>query len=266
MALLEVETLTVLSAPGRGRFRVGRSPESPTALLDEISFTVLPGQTTAIVGEGDSGTLPLALALSGFVAPASGRIVFQDQDLTGLRESRRRPLRRQMPLLFADEFGSLPEHLTVARLLVTAHANGGGSRDKAERLREIERAMDHAGVPHTVREEKPPALSPANRQRVALARALLQHPRLLILHDFTRGLDPAVSAPLVNRLSDLQEELGLSLLLLTGDIALADHLAPVLHVLSRGKIVDSGLRESVISDPQHDYTRRLIQTAVSRHQ
>lgn len=86
---------------------------------------------------------------------------------------------------------------------------------------------------------------------------------MLILRDFTRGLDPSLQAVLLNRLSDLKEELGLALLLITHDLAVADHMAPEIHVMSRGKIVDSGPRDSVISDPQHDYTRRLIASAVT---
>ena len=264
MALLEVENLTVLSDRHRDRSG-GRPGAKPVALVEDVSLAVPPGGTVAVVGEKESGTLPLSFALSGLVRASSGRILFQDQDLSRFRERQWQSIRRQMPVLFADEFDSLPPNLTVARLLASAHANGGGSREKGERIREIERAMDRAGVPVSLREETPPALAPVDRQRVALARALLQHPRLLILHDFTRGLDPAARATLVNRLSDLQEDLGLSLLLLTDDIALADHLAPELLVLFRGRVVDAGSRETVISEPQHEYTRRLIQTAVSRH-
>ncbi len=263
MALLVVENLTVPSPRPRGRSPLA-TREDPPPLVDDVSFSVPPGQTVAIVGENHDGTLPLALALAGLAPMAAGRVLLEDRDLTAMRERGRRKARRLMPLLFSDELGGLPAHLRVSRLLIHAHANGGGSREKGERVREIERAMDRAGLSPALRERVPDELDAADRQRVALARALLQHPRLLILHEFTRGLDPAARASLVNRLSDLREDLGLSLVLLTGDIALADHLAPEIHILSRGKVVDAGPRDRVIGDPGHDYTRRLIEGAVSR--
>ncbi|MCB1230102.1 MAG: ATP-binding cassette domain-containing protein [Verrucomicrobiae bacterium] len=266
MALLIVENLTVLPPRAReNRWGRIRPQEDARPLVDEVSFSIPPSQSVAIIGEKDSGTLPLAFALTGLTSIASGRIVFQDRELSNLRESQRRALRRQMPILFADEFNSLPPDRSIGQTLVAAHANGGGSRDKGERIREIERAMDRAGASLSLRDKRPAEIAAVDRQRVALARALLQQPRLIVLHEFTRGLDPASRAPLVNRLSDLQEDLGLSYLMLTSELALADHFAPELHVMTRGKIVDSGPRETIINDPQHDYTKRLIQTAVLRH-
>ncbi len=261
MALLEVEDLTVIETPPN---RWGRVGAEAARVVDGVSFSVPPGQTVAIVGEDHSGTLPLILALLGLARIAGGSARFNEREITGLSERQMRPVRRQMPALFPDEFGSLPPHQTIGRILIGAHASGGGSRGRAERIREIERAMDHAGLSLATRHQHPRDLGPADRQRTALARALLQQPRLLILQDFTRGLDPAAQAILWNRLCDLQEELGLALLVITHDLALADHLAPEIHVMSRGRIVDSGPRETVITDPGHDYTRRLIASSISR--
>lgn len=264
MALLEVENLTVLSPRRREPFR-NSLPEGPVALLDSVSFAIPPGQTLGIVGEKDGGTLPLAFALSGLSPISSGRIVFQDQELNGMRARQRQVIRRQMPILFSDGFDSLPPKTTVSRMLIAAHANGGGSKDKAERLREIERAMDRAGLAFSTREKTRESLTAAERQRVSLTRALLQHPRLLILHEFTRGLDPAAQAELVNHLTDLQQDLGLAYLVLTGDLALAVHLAPELLILNRGKVVDAGPRDEIIANPQHEFTKRLLQISATSH-
>ncbi|MCB1061726.1 MAG: ATP-binding cassette domain-containing protein [Verrucomicrobiae bacterium] len=260
MALLEVEKLTVIEPRSPTWGRVGTDPSK---LVDGVSFSVPPGQCVAIVGEHHSGTLPLTFALLGLAHVAEGRVVFNDREITNLSDRQMRPIRRQMPALFSDDFGSLPPHQTIDRILIGAHACGGGSRDKGDRIREIQRAMERAGLPLSSRHQYPRDLGPGDRQRTALARALLQQPRMLILRDFTRGLDPSLQAVLLNRLSDLKEELGLALLLITHDLAVADHMAPEIHVMSRGKIVDSGPRDSVISDPQHDYTRRLIASAVT---
>ncbi|MCB1076762.1 MAG: ATP-binding cassette domain-containing protein [Verrucomicrobiae bacterium] len=262
MSLLEVANLTVLDSrrPGRDAYA-----EDATRLVDSVSFALEERQTVAIVGEPAGGTLPLALAIVGLIPAAGGDIRFDGQSLVGLSDRRLRPFRRQMQVLFSDPFGALPSHQTIARMLLATRVFVGGSRARAERARDIERAMEMARLPMATRSRRPGDLEPSERQRAQMARALLFHPRLLICHDFTRGLDASIQASLLNRLCDLRDEYRLTLLVMTDDLAVASHLASEIHVLSRGKIVESGTPETIASQPNHEYTRRLIAATVTRH-
>lgn len=262
MPLLEVANLTVLDTRRPGW---GGHAEDAARLLDAVTFSVEERQTVAIVGENTSGTLPLALALVGLLPAAGGDVRFDGESLVGLGDRRLRPYRRKMQTLFSDAFGALPPHQTIARMLVGARQFAGGSRDQKERITEIERAMEKARLSLVTRSRRPEDLDPADRQRAQIARALLMHPRLLICHDFTRGLDASIQAALLNRLADLRDEYGLSLLVMTHDLAVADHLASEVHILSRGKIVESGPPAGVVAEPSHEYTRRLIAAALVRH-
>lgn len=261
MALLEITNLTVLDVrePGWRGY-----PEDAPRLLDAVTFSIEAGQTVAVVGENASGTLPLALALVGLLPVAGGDIRYDGESLAGLSDRRLRPFRSRMQVLFSDAFGALPAHQTVARLLLSARRLAGGGRDRASQIRDIEQAMEKARLSLLTRSRHPAELAPEDRQRVQLARALLFHPRLLICHDYTRGLDASLQASLLNRLCDLRDELGLTLLVMTHDLSVADHLASDIHILSRGRVVESGPPEAIVAAPSHDYTRRLIAAALPR--
>jgi ABC-type microcin C transport system duplicated ATPase subunit YejF len=261
MPLLEVANLTVLDARRSGR---GGYAEDASRLLDAVTFSVEERETVAIVGENTSGNLPLALAMVGLLPAAGGDVRFDGESLVGLSDRRLRPFRRQMQVLFSDAFGALPPHQTIARMLAGARTFAGGSRERAEHSLDIERAMEKARLSLVTRSQRPEDIDPADRQRAQMARALLMHPRLLICHDFTRGLDASIQASLLNRLCDLRDEFHLTLLVLTHDLAVADHLASEIHILSRGKIVESGRPADILAEPSHDYTRRLIVAALAR--
>lgn len=262
VSLLEVANLTVLD-PRRARW--GQYAEDAVRVLDAVSLSVEQGRTVAVVGETGSGTLSLALALVGLVPAAGGDIRYDGRSLVGLGERRLRPFRREIQVLFSDAFGALPPHQTVARTLqsTAAFAASRRGRDRIGVGLAVERALEKARLSLLARPRRPAELAPDERQRAQLARALLMEPRLLVCHDFTRGLDASLQAALLNRLCDLRDELGLSLLVLTHDLAVADHLASEIHILSRGRIVESGPPDLVTTRPRHEYTRRLVAAALA---
>jgi peptide/nickel transport system ATP-binding protein len=258
MPLLDVVNLTVLDAR-RPRWR--RFAEEAPRLVDAVTFSVEAGTTTAIAGEDGSGTLALAFALVGIVPTMGGDIRFDGNSLAGLREGRWRPYRRQMQVLFSETFGALPPHQTIGRMLLAARKFAGPPGDRSAVVADVEGAMEKARLPLATRDYRPGDLDPTIRQRAALARALLFRPRLLICHDFTRGLDAPAQASLLNRLRDLREEMGFGLLVMTHDLAVADHLADRIHVMLRGRFVESSTPNELLANPSHEYTRRLITAA-----
>lgn len=258
MPLLDVVNLTVLDAR-RPRWR--RFAEEAPRLVDAVTFSVEAGTTTAIAGEDGSGTLALAFALVGILPVIGGDIRFDGSSLADLRESRWRPYRREMQVLFAESFGALPPHQTIGRMLIAAQKFARTTGNRSAVRAEVEAAMEKARLPLATRDYQPGDLDPAIRQRAALARALLFRPRLLICHDFTRGLDAPAQASLLNRLGDLREELGFGLLVMTHDLAVADHMADRIHVMLRGRFIESSTPDELLSNPAHEYTRRLITAA-----
>lgn len=212
-----------------------------------------------------SGKLPLTFALVRLVTPNEGRITFDGVDITKLSERKFRTTRSDIQAIFPHEFGQLSNQLTLSKAftdLLQAHHR---KIEQKEIARRIEEAMERAGLPLFYRDEMPADLDSGERQRVALARALLLRPKLLICLDMTAGLDITVQADILNRLKDLQEIHGLTLLLLTHSLAVADHMSDYIHILNRGRILESAVPEEIVSSPEHDYTRKLVHTTSVFH-
>ncbi|MCP5540837.1 MAG: ATP-binding cassette domain-containing protein [Akkermansiaceae bacterium] len=262
MALLEIDDLTLTgSLPGRW---LRRRAETRT-LLDGLSLTVEKGGCTAIVCEEGGGKLPLTLALFRLHPVRSGAIRLDGEDIVPMSERHfHRHVRRRMQGVFPEDFQALNPRMRLEPALRAALALHEPKLQGKDRARRIEKAMELAGAPLSLRGRLPGEMSPADRQRGALARALLVQPRLLVGHDITRGLDASEQAEILNRLGDLRDSLGLSLLLMTHDLAVAAHMGDPIHILSRGKPVESGAPESIVHDPQHDYTRMLVAAAGTR--
>jgi len=255
VALLDIQNLTI-EETRRGRWLQyqGDNPK----LIDDLSLSVAPGQCVSIVGEKTSGKLPLVFALQRIIPVTTGRVLFDGEDIHRLSERRFRKIRAAMPVVFPDEFGALDPHRKLRRTLLSTLAVHTGRLSRIERENRIEKAMERAGANLMLREKLPGEMSPPERQRAALARALLLEPRLLVCLDVTSGLDAAAQASLLNRLSDLRERLNLTLLLITHDLAIADHMSDSIGILSRGRIVESGSPEQIVNHPEHEYTRQLV--------
>lgn len=258
MPLLEVENLVIEddSRPGLFRYRSGAR-----RLIDDVSFSVEKGQCFGLVGEDGCGKFPLTFGLLRLQAITSGSIRFEGAEVTRMKEKEFLSIRRHVQALFPLDFGQLPPHFTIERGFLGVLAVHEPHMKDWDRGLRIEEALKRAGASLSIRNLHPADLCPLDRQRAALARALMIRPRLLICHDFTRGLDVAAQAALLNRLCDLREEMDLSLLFITHDLAVADHMSDPIAILSRGRIVESGSPGAIANDPQHDYTRKLVSLA-----
>ena len=257
MPLLEVENLVIEDRrPGWFRYRSG-APR----LIDDVSFSIEKGQCFGMVGEEGSGKFPLTFSLLRLQAITGGTVRFEGADITRMKVKEFLSIRRQMQALFPLDFGQLPPHFTIERGILGVLAIHEPHMKSWDRGLRIENALEQAGAPISIRNLRPSDLSPLDRQRAALARALTIRPRLLICHDFTRGLDLVDQAALLNRLCDLRREMDLSLLFITHDLAVADHMSDLIAILSRGRIVETGSPEAIVNAPQHDYTRKLLSIA-----
>ncbi len=222
----------------------GRVLQTTTA-LEDISFDAYEGRILGVVGESGSGKTTLVRCLGGLEAPTQGTIRYRGASP------------REIQLVFQGR--SLNPRLRVRTSLGEALGNRGVSR--REQRRRGEELLDLVGLAPAVLDRFPGQLSGGQRQRVAIARALAMEPKVLLLDEPVSSLDVSVQARVVNLLLDLQEELGLTMVVVSHDLTLICYLSHHIVVLRDGRIVEEGETDTVFTEPKHPYTRRLLESA-----
>ncbi|KGH26752.1 MULTISPECIES: ABC transporter ATP-binding protein [Comamonas] len=247
---IEVEDLVHdFHAPGRGRgvFRA----------VDGLSLRLRRGSTHAIVGESGSGKTTTIRDIVGLGRPTSGRIRIAGTELTGLRGEALRQLRRKVQLVYQNPFSSLDPRQRVFDIIEEPLLNFEPLPAQERRQRVLD-MLERVGLPAAVLERRPHALSGGQRQRVAIARALVLQPEVVVLDEAVSALDVTVQAQILALLAQLQQDLGLSYLFISHDLAVVRQIADTVSVLRAGKVVDAGSVEDVFLRPTSDYTRELM--------
>jgi peptide/nickel transport system ATP-binding protein len=251
-ALLEARDLIVEFPSGR------RQP--PFRALDGVSVEVAAGETVGVVGESGSGKTTLGRAILGLVPIASGRVVFDGEDITEADRQARRRLSAELQVVFQDPYSSFNPTRTVGQTLAeTIRVHLDLSSDAIEeRVRSM---LERVGLPRDAAERYPGSFSGGQRQRIAIARGLMVEPRLLICDEPVSALDLSVQAQVLNLLRELQDELGVSYLFVAHDLDVVRHLSDRIIVLYRGRVMEEGDAERVYDHPSHPYTRALLDAA-----
>lgn len=256
MPLLSVENLTLLEQ--RRRRNWFRYDLSEKPLVQELSFELEKGGSLGLVGEARSGKHALVMALLKLQEVSGGSIHFAEVNTTAIGERHFRKLRKRLQAVFSDDFGQLVEAFTVDQMFREVLQLWYRDENREQWRERIEKVMVACRLPEAIRDLYPAELDAVERQEVALARALLCAPELLICHGFTRGLDAVQEAELLNLVRHAREEFGLTLLVVTDDLAVAHHLSEDIAVLHNGRLVETGPAEGIVSHPEHDYTKRLV--------
>jgi peptide/nickel transport system ATP-binding protein len=228
------------------------------AAVDDVSFKLRRGTTTAIVGESGSGKSTVARMVLDLLPPTSGRVLFDGQDVRDLKSKRERlKLRRQMQPVFQNPYASLdPLYSIYQSIEEPLRTHDVGTRKEREtRVRDL---LDKVALPTTVMSRYPGELSGGQRQRVAIARALALEPEVVICDEAVSALDVLVQAQILELLNDLQAELGLSYLFITHDLAVVRQIADDVLVMQDGRVVESAPVTQVFDNPQESYTRKLL--------
>jgi peptide/nickel transport system ATP-binding protein len=250
--LLTVENLR---AEHRGRGEV-------VVAASDISFTLGTGECVALVGESGSGKTTIARTIAGLHRPSAGQIVLMGEQLAAEARKRSRTQRQRIQIVFQDPSDALnPRHAVRSAVARPAQVLRGLSRTEADA--EADRLLNLVRLPDGIGDRYPAELSGGERQRVGIARALAATPEVMICDEITSALDVSVQAAVLNLIADLQESLGLSLLLITHDLGVVSTIADRVLVLERGSIVESGETRSVLTEPKHPYTRSLLAAAPS---
>jgi len=246
-----VEHLTKIFGRGKNQVRA----------VDDVSFELEEGQITTIVGESGSGKSTVARMMLGLLPVSSGKLIFQDKDVTHLKGRDRAEYWRHVQAVFQDPFSSFNQFFTVGKLLERSMKLVG---KEAGRQR-LEESLGHVGMDLDVLGRYPHQLSGGQRQRVMIARALMMRPALLIADEATSMLDASLRVNILNVLTDLRDELGMTVLFITHDIGQACYLADRVLVMEHGAMVEQGPTDQVIFQPRHEYTKRLLADVPKLH-
>jgi peptide/nickel transport system ATP-binding protein len=285
MALVEIRNLTKIYAHGVSVFggaASGQNSHSQVRAVDEVSLDIHAGETLGLVGESGSGKSTLGRVILRLIEPTSGSIRFEDRDLLAASHADLRRLRRDMQIIFQDPFASLDprfrvEDIIAEPLLIHGESCGdsrprlsegapslsrslrqGGFTKAGIRTRVVE-LLRAVGLDESILRRFPHEFSGGQRQRIGIARALALRPKFVVADEPVSALDVSVGAQIVNLLAQLQRDFGLTYLFISHSMPVVRYLSTRIAVMYRGKIVETGSAEQITEQPQHPYTRSLLE-------
>ena len=226
--------------------------------VNHISFAVEPGQCLGIIGESGSGKSTAVNMITRLIDPTEGQIVLDGQDITRLKSRQLQTAYRKMQMVFQTPTESFDPRHTLGDGVGESLRNFGHSRSTVRQ--QVAQLLEQCGLPPEFAKRYPHQVSGGQCQRAAIARAIAIQPKLLICDEATSALDVTIQTEILALLSDLRRELNLSILFICHDIALVQQFCERVLVMYKGRIVEEGVPDEVIRNPQNDYTKRLIES------
>ena len=226
--------------------------------VDGITFQVFSGETFAIVGESGCGKTTLARMLLLLVEPDAGKIIFAGRDLTALNSSEMRAERRQLQMVFQDPYASLNPRMRIGEMVAEPLAIHEPKLTASERRERALAMLRRVGLTEESAARYPHEFSGGQRQRIGIARALILRPKLVVADEPVSALDVSVGAQMLVLLRELQQEFGLTYLLISHSLPVVAQVATRIAVMRAGRFVELGEAEQVLRHPQHPYTKELL--------
>jgi peptide/nickel transport system ATP-binding protein len=252
--VVRVENLTKVFALRGGK----RGEAKEFKAVDDVSFTLKRGTTTALVGESGSGKSTVANIVLNLLDPTSGKIYYEGTDLSTLGRKELFDFRRHVQPIFQNPYGSLDPMYSIYRTIeepLRLHGVG----DAKSRRAKVRELLEMVAMPSSTGQRFPNELSGGQRQRIAIARALALEPDIVVCDEAVSALDVLVQAQILTLLTDLQAELGLTYLFITHDLAVVRQIADEVCVVQDGRIVERATTDEVFDNPKQDYTRELLE-------
>jgi peptide/nickel transport system ATP-binding protein len=255
--LLQVENLCV-HFPIRKNF-LGKTLESVKA-VDNISFELYKGETLGLVGESGCGKTTLGRTLLRLIEPTSGKIIFNNADLTAIPAAELKNLRKQMQIVFQDPYSSLNPRMAIGPAIteaMTVHSVLPTFRQRKERAAEL---LESVNLDAKFYNRYPHEFSGGQRQRIVIARALALNPSFIVCDESVSALDVSVQAQVLNLLNDLKKQFGYTIIFISHDLSVVRYMSDRILVMYKGKIEECGDAEKIYTHPESDYTRSLLES------
>ena len=225
--------------------------------VDDVSFHVRKGETLGIVGESGSGKSTLGQVILRLTDPTEGKVIFEGDDISTLKQNQVRPYRKNMQIVFQDPFASLNSKMSVGELIeepLVVQTN----LSKKERKEKAIQMIEKVGLRADDRQKYPHEFSGGQRQRISLARALIIEPKLVICDEPVSALDVSIQAQVLNLMQDLQDDLGLTYLFIAHDLSVVKHISDRVAVMYLGRIAELAPKQTLYNNPLHPYTQGLL--------
>ena len=256
MSLVRVEGLKVHFPVDKGM--LWAKQRRTVYAVDGVDFAVTAGETLGLVGESGCGKSTTGRAILQLIPPTSGRVWFEDTEITGLSADALRPLRQRMQIIFQDPYGSLNPRMTVGDIVAEplhTHRLADSKRAADQRVQGL---MERVGLDPRFIRRYPHEFSGGQRQRIGIARALATSPKFIVCDEPISALDVSIQAQVMNLMRELQRELGLTYLFIAHDLSAVRHISDRIAVMYLGKLVEIGPARKITDDPQHPYSEALI--------
>jgi len=256
LAMLEVTDLALALPDLSAKRAFSKAPV--VAILNNLNFFVKQGESVGVVGQSGSGKTSLGRTLMRLYEPTSGRVVFDGQDISHLREAELRPLRRRFQMVFQDPQSSLNPRRRVGHSIVQPLIAYGRISSWEQARWQAQELLERVGLEGKLARRYPHELSGGQRQRVGIARAVSLEPEFVVADEIVSGLDVSSQAQILKLLRRLKTELRLTLIFISHDLSVVRAVCDRVLVMNHGEIVESGSCAEVFSRPRHCYTRELI--------
>lgn len=225
--------------------------------VDDISFTIKTGETLGIVGESGSGKSTLGRVLIRLLEPTDGHIIFNQTDISTLRQRQIRPIREDMQMVFQDPFASLNSKMSVEQLIEEPLVVQGKLAKKARKQKVLE-VLQKVGLRKDDLQKYPHEFSGGQRQRISIARALVLNPKFVICDEPVSALDVSIQAQVLNLMKDLQDDLGLTYLFIAHDLSVVKHISDRVAVMYLGRFAEIAPKKALYENALHPYTQALL--------
>jgi oligopeptide/dipeptide ABC transporter ATP-binding protein len=258
--VLEHTVTALLDVRGLGKRFPVRGTHQWVHAVEDVSFSIAPGECVGLVGESGCGKSTLVRLIARLLDPAEGSIRWEGREIgsTPARRFARAPERAAIQMVFQDPADSLNPRFTAFHAIVDPLRRLGGLRDRGRLAERVDELADLVGLPRELLGRFPHQLSGGQQQRVGIARAVALHPKLLVLDEPTSALDVSVQAVILRLLADLRARLGMSYLFVSHDLNVVRLLSDRVLVMYLGRIVEAGNVEAIFERPSHPYTRALL--------
>ncbi|MBM3523578.1 MAG: ATP-binding cassette domain-containing protein [Alphaproteobacteria bacterium] len=238
---------------------IEKQPRLILKAVDGVNFAIRKGETLSLVGESGCGKSTVARLIVGLYRPTRGQVLFEGADMGALKtRAEERGLRKRFQMIFQDPYASLNPRWRVADIIAEPIRAHRLSSDASEIRRRVDELLRQVGLAPADGEKYPHEFSGGQRQRISIARALSSRPEFLVCDEPTSALDVSVQAQILNLMKDLQRELGLTYLFISHNLAVVFHISDRVGVMYLGRLVELGDARAVFVNPQHPYTRMLL--------